>query len=79
MENVVHDFDKMSLSEKITFLNDIFRRQRLLAEQTLPGWFLIVFLNEINNVYAKHRDHILNELHEKKSDKDILEIILNHF
>lgn len=35
MENMVHDFDKMPLSEKITFLNDIFQRQRLLAEQNL--------------------------------------------
>ena len=65
MENVVHGFDKMSSSEKIIFLNEIFQRQRLLAEQTLTGWFLIVFLNEINNVYAEHRDHILNEIHGK--------------
>lgn len=79
MENVVHGFDKMSSSEKIIFLNEIFQWQRLLAEQTLTGWFLIVFLNEINNVYAKHRDHILNEIHGKKSDKDILQIILKYF
>ena len=43
MENVVHDFDEMSLAEKINFLRDIFRRQSLLAEQNLSGWFLIVF------------------------------------
>ena len=43
MENVVHDFDEMSLAEKINFLRDIFRRQSLLAEQNLSGWFLIDF------------------------------------
>lgn len=75
LENVVHDFDQMPLSEKITFLS----RQRLLAEQTLKGWSLIVFLNEINNVYAEHRDDILNELQGKKTDKDILNIILSYF
>ena len=79
MENVVHGFDKMSSSEKIIFLNEIFQSQRLLAEQTLTGWFLIVFLNEVNNVYAEHRDHILNEIHGKKSEKDILQIILKYF
>ena len=62
MENMVHDFDKMSLSEKITFLNDIFQRQRLLAEQNLGGWMQITFLNELNDVYAKNHDNILNEL-----------------
>ena len=30
-------------------------------------------------MYAEHRDHILNELHRKKSDKDILEIIFKYF
>ena len=38
MENVIHEFDKMSLSEKMIFLTDIFRRQRLLAKQNLGGW-----------------------------------------
>lgn len=79
MENMVHDFDKMSLSEKITFLNDIFQRQRLLAEQNLGGWMQITFLNELNDVYAKNHDNILNELIGIKSDKDILNIILKYF
>ena len=79
MENTVHDFDKMSLSEKITFLNDIFQRQRLLAEQNLGGWMQITFLNELNDVYAKNHDNILNELIGIKSDKDILNIILKYF
>lgn len=79
MENMVHDFDKMSLSEKITFLNDIFQRQRLLAEQNLGGWMQITFLNELNEVYDKYRDCILNELFGTKSDKDILNIILKYF
>ena len=79
MENMVHDFDKMSLSEKITFLNDIFQRQRLLAEQNLGGWMQITFLNELNDVYAKNHDNILNELIGIKSDNDILNIILKYF
>ena len=79
MENMVHDFDKMSLSEKITFLNDIFQRQRLLAEQNLGRQMQITFLNELNDVYAKNRDNILNELIGIKSDKDILNIILKYF
>ena len=79
LENVVHDFDQMSLSEKITFLSKIFHRQRLLAKQTLTGRFLIVFLNQINNVYAEHRDDILNKLQGKETDKDILNIILSYF
>ena len=79
MENMVHDFDKMPLSEKITFLNDIFQRQRLLAEQNLGGWMQITFLNELNDVYAKNHDNILNELIGIKSDKDILNIILKYF
>ena len=79
MENMVHDFDKMSLSEKITFLNDIFQRQRLLAEQNLGGWMQITFLNELNDVYAKNHDNILNEFIGIKSDKDILNIILKYF
>ena len=79
MENMVHDFDKMSSSEKITFLNDIFQRQRLLAEQNLGGWMQITFLNELNDVYAKNHDNILNELIGIKSDKDILNIILKYF
>ena len=79
MENMVHDFDKMSLSEKITFLNDIFQRQRLLAEQNLGGWMQITFLNELNDVYAKNHDNILNELIGIKSDQDILNIILKYF
>ena len=79
MENMVHDFDKMSLSEKITFLNDIFQRQRLLAEQNLGEWMQITFLNELNDVYAKNHDNILNELIGIKSDKDILNIILKYF
>ena len=76
---MVHDFDKMSLSEKITFLNDIFQRQRLLAEQNLGGWMQITFLNELNDVYAKNHDNILNELIGIKSDQDILNIILKYF
>ena len=79
MENMVHDFDKMPLSEKITFLNDIFQRQRLLAEQNLGGWMQITFLNELNDVYAKNHDNILNELIGIKSDKDILNIVLKYF
>ena len=79
METVIHDFDLMTLAEKIDFLRDIFRRQSLLAEQNLTGWFLIVFSNEINNVYAKYSDDILNELGRKKSDKDILDIIMKYF
>ena len=79
METVIHDFDQMTLAEKIDFLRDIFRRQSLLAEQNLTGWFLIVFSNEINNVYAKCSDDILNELGRKKSDKDILDIIMKYF
>ena len=76
MENMVHDFDKMPLSEKITFLNDIFQRQRLLAEQNLGGWMQITFLNELND---ENHDNILNELIGIKSDKDILNIILKYF
>ena len=79
METVIHDFDQMTLAEKTDFLRDIFRRQSLLAEQNLTGWFLIVFSNEINNVYAKYSDDILNELGRKKSDKDILDIIMKYF
>ena len=79
METVIHDFDQMTLAEKIDFLRDIFRRQSLLAKQNLTGWFLIVFSNEINNVYAKYSDDILNELGRKKSDKDILDIIMKYF
>ena len=69
----------MTLAEKIDFLRDIFRRQSLLAEQNLTGWFLIIFSNEINNVYAKYRDDILNKLGRKKSDKGILDIIMKYF
>lgn len=79
MENVIHEFDKKSVSEKMVFLTDIFRRQRLLAEQNLCGWMQITFLNELNDVYAKNRDNILNELIGIKSDKDILNIILKYF
>ena len=39
----------------------------------------ITFLNELNDVYAKNRDNILNELIGIKSDKDILNIILKYF
>ena len=69
----------MTLAEKIDFLRDIFRRQSLLAEQNLTGWFLIIFSNEINNVYAKYCDDILNKLGRKKSDKGILDIIMKYF
>lgn len=79
MENVIHEFDKMSISEKMVFLTDIFRRQRLLAEQNLCGWMQITFLNELNDVYAKNHDNILNELIGIKSDKDILNIVLKYF
>ena len=79
MENVIHEFDKMSISEKMVFLTDIFRRQRLLAEQNFCGWMQITFLNELNEVYDKYRDCILNELFGTKSDKDILNIILKYF
>ena len=79
MENVIHEFDKMSISEKMVFLTDIFRRQRLLAEQNLCGWMQITFLNELNEVYDKYSDCILNELFGTKSDKDILNIILKYF
>lgn len=79
MENVIHEFDKKSVSEKMVFLTDIFRRQRLLAEQNLCGWMQITFLNELNDVYAKNHDNILNELIGIKSDKDILNIILKYF
>ena len=51
----------------------------MLAEQNLTGWFLIIFSNEINNVYAKYRDDILNKLGRKKSDKGILDIIMKYF
>ena len=79
MENVIHEFDKKSVSEKMVFLTDIFRRQRLLAEQNLCGWMQITFLNELNEVYDKYRDCILNELFGTKYDKDILNIILKYF
>ena len=79
MENVIHEFDKMSLSEKMIFLTDIFRRQRLLAKQNLGAWMQITFLNELNEVYDKYRDCILNELVGTKSDKDILNIISKCF
>ena len=79
MENVIHESDKMSISEKMVFLTDIFRRQRLLAEQNLCGWMQITFLNELNEVYDKYHACILNELFGTKSDKDILNIILKYF
>ena len=79
MKTVFYDFDQMTLLEKIDFLKEILRRQSLLAEQNLTGWFLIVFSNEINNVYAKHRDDILSELRGKRSEKDILDIIMKYF
>ena len=70
---------KCLYQKKITFLNDIFQRQRLLAEQNLGGWMQITFLNELNDVYAKNHDNILNELIGIKSDKDILNIVLKYF
>ena len=79
MENVIHEFDKKSVSEKMVFLTDIFRRQRLLAEQNLCGWMQITFLNELNEVYDKYCNCILNELVGTKSDKEILNIILKYF
>ena len=38
----------------------------------------IIFLNELNEVYDKYCDCILNELVGTKSDKDILNIILKN-
>lgn len=39
----------------------------------------ITFLNELNEVYNKYRDCILNELVGTKYDKEILNIILKYF
>lgn len=79
LDNRAHDFDKMSLLEKKTFLSGIFERQRRLVEQNLSGFMLRIFLNELNDIYSKHRDDILQQLQGKKTDKDILNIILAYF
>ena len=79
LDNRAHDFDKMSLLEKKNILSGIFERQRRLVEQNLSGFMLRIFLNELNDIYSKHRDDILQQLQGKKTDKDILNIILAYF
>ena len=69
----IHDF------EKSTFLDNIFERQFRLAKKTLNGWVLTAFLNELKNVYCLKRNEILNKLNGKKSNQEILNIILEYF
>ena len=75
----IQDSQKMYFEEKSTFLDNIFERQFRLAKETLNTWVLTAFLNELKNVYCLKRNEILNKLNGKKSNQEILNIILEYF
>ena len=54
--------EKMSSTKKIIFLRNFFDQERRLGEENLNGWTLDLFLFDLNRIYHKHSDEILNKL-----------------